>query len=53
MQKVQETQVQSLGRKDALEEDVLTHSSILAWRIAGTEEPGRRPSVGLHRVRHH
>jgi len=29
-----------------------THSSVLAWRIPGTEEPGRRPSVGSHRVRH-
>ena len=37
---VQETQVQSLGQEDPLEEDMATHSSILAWRIAGTEEPG-------------
>ena len=37
---VQETQVQSLGQKDPLEEEMATHSSILAWRIPWTEEPG-------------
>ena len=36
---VQETRVQSLGREDPLEEEVATHSSILAWRIPWTEEP--------------
>ena len=36
----------------ALEKEMATHSSILAWRIPGTEEPGRLPSMGLHRVRH-
>ena len=36
----------------ALEKEVATHSSILAWRIPGTEEPGGLPSVGSHRVRH-
>ena len=36
-----ETQVRSLGRKDALEKGMATHSSILAWRIPWTEEPGR------------
>ena len=36
----QETQVRSLGREDALEEEMATHSSILAWRIAWPEEPG-------------
>ena len=36
----------------ALEKEMATHSSVLAWRIPGTEEPGRRPSMGLHRVRH-
>ena len=36
----------------ALEKDMATHSSVLAWRIPGTEEPGRRPSMGSHRVRH-
>ena len=35
-----------------LEKEKATHSSILAWRIAGTEEPGALPSIGLHRVRH-
>ena len=34
----------------ALEKEMATHSSILAWRIPGTGEPGRRPSMGLHRV---
>ena len=37
---------------DALEKDMATHSSILAWRISGMGEPGRLPSVGSHRVRH-
>ena len=36
----------------ALEKEMATHSSVLAWRIPGTEEPGRLPSVRLHRVRH-
>ena len=40
---MQETQVQSLGREDPLEKEMATHSSILAWRIPWTEEPG-----GLH-----
>ena len=39
MQEPQETQVQSLGREDPLEEGMATHSSILAWRIPWTEEP--------------
>ena len=37
---VQETWVQSLGQEDTLEKDMATHSSILAWRIPWTEEPG-------------
>ena len=37
---VQEMQVRSLGREDPLEEDMATHSSILAWEILWTEEPG-------------
>ena len=37
---VQETWVRSLGQEDPLEEGMVTHSSILAWRIPGTEEPG-------------
>ena len=36
----------------ALEKEMATHSSILAWRIPGTGEPGGLPSIGLHRVRH-
>ena len=36
----------------ALEKEMATHSSVLAWRIPGMEEPGGLPSVGLHRVRH-
>ena len=36
----------------ALEKEMATHSSILAWRISGTEEPSGLPSMGLHRVRH-
>ena len=35
-----------------LEKEVATHSSVLAWRITGTEEPGGLLSVGLHRVEH-
>ena len=47
-----ETQVQSLGWEDPLEEGMATHSSILAWRILWAEEPDRLQSVGLQRVRH-
>ena len=47
-----EMKVQSLGRKDPLEEGMAAHSSILAWRIPGTEEPGRLQSMGSQRVRH-
>ena len=36
----------------ALEKEMATHSSVLAWRIPGMGEPGRRPSMGLYRVRH-
>ena len=42
----QETQVQSQDQEDPLEEGMATHSSILAWRIPGTEEPGRLQSIG-------
>ena len=42
----QETQVQSLGQEDPLEKEMATHSSILAWRIPWTEEPGRIQSTG-------
>ena len=47
----QETRVQSLGWEDPLEKEMSTHSSILAWRIPWTEEPGRLQSTGLQRVR--
>ena len=46
MQETQETWVQSLGWEDPLEEGTATHSSVLAWRIPGTEEPGRQQSMG-------
>ena len=46
-----ETQVQSLGWEDPLEEGMETLSSILAWRIPGTEEPAGVQSIGSHRVR--
>ena len=49
---MQEAQVQSLGREDPLEKEMATHSSILAWRIPWTEEPGGLQSVGSQRVRH-
>ena len=49
---VQEMQVQSLGREDALEEGMATHSGILAWRIPWTQEPGRLQSMGSQRVGH-
>ena len=42
----------SLGWEDPLEKDMATHSSILAWRIPWTEEPGRLQSLGSHRVGH-
>ena len=48
----QETQVQSLGWTDLLEKNVATHSSILAWRIPWTEEPGMLQSIGFQRVGH-
>ena len=47
-----ETQVQSLGWEDLLEEEMATHSSILVWKILWTEEPGRLQSMGVQRVRH-
>ena len=43
---VQETQVQSLGQEDPLEEGMATHSSILAWKIPWTEEPSELQSTG-------
>ena len=47
-----ETWVQSLGQEDPLEEGMATHSSILAWRIPWTEEPGGLQSIGSQGVRH-
>ena len=41
----QQTQVQSLGQEDPLEEEMATHSNILAWKILWTEEPGRLRSI--------
>ena len=49
---MQETCVRSLGWEDPLEEDIATHSSILAWRIPWKEEPGGLQSMGSQRVRH-
>ena len=49
---MQETQVQSLGREDPLEKGMATHSSIVAWRLSWTEEPGGLQSVGSQRVKH-
>ena len=49
---MQEMQVQSMGREDPLEEEMATHSSILAWRISQTEKPGRLQSRESKRVRH-
>ena len=47
-----ETLVQSLGREDPVEKEMVTHSSILAWRIPRMEEPGRLQSTGSQRVGH-
>ena len=45
-----ETWVQSLGQEDLLEKDIATHSSILAWKIPCTEDPGRLQSMESQRV---
>ena len=47
-----ETGIQSLGREDPLEKEMATHSSILAWKILWTEEPGRLQFMGSQRVGH-
>ena len=52
MQEAQEMWVQSLGWEDPLEESMATDSSILAWKISWTEEPGILQSIGLQRVGH-
>ena len=47
-----ETWVQFLGQEDPLEEGIITHSSILAWKIPWTEEPGGLQSIGSQRIGH-
>ena len=49
---MQEMWAHSLGLEDSLEKEMATHSSVLAWTIPGTGEPGGLPSMGSHRVRH-
>ena len=53
MQERWETRVQFLGGEDSLEGEMVTHSSILAWRIPWTEEPEGPQSKGWQRVGHH
>ena len=52
MQEMQEMQVQSLAQEDPLEEEMATPSSVLAWKIPWTEEPGRLQSMGLQTAGH-
>ena len=52
MQEMQETLVQALRHEDPLGEEMATHSSILAWKILWTEEPGKLQSMGSQKVRH-
>ena len=52
MQDSPETQVQSLGQEDLLEEEMVTHSNILAWEIPWTEQPEGLQSMGSQRVGH-
>ena len=49
---MQETGVQAMGQEDPLEKGMATHSSILAWKIPWTEEPGGLQSLGVQRVGH-
>ena len=49
---MQETQVRYLGWEDPMEKEMAAHSSILAWKIPWTEEPGRLPFMGSQRVGH-
>ena len=51
-QKTQEVRTQSMGGEDTLEQEMATHSSITAWKIPWTEEPGRQQSTGSKRVGH-
>ena len=53
MQEMQQMQVRSLGWEDHLDQEMATHSRILAWRIPWTEEPGGLQSMGTQRVGHH
>ena len=53
MQEMQEMQVWSLGQEDPLEKEMATHSSILAWEIPWTEEPGRLQSMGSQLATEH
>ena len=48
----QETQVRALGQDDGLEKEMATHSSVAAWRVPWTEEPGGLQCTGLQRGRH-
>ena len=49
---MRETWVQSLGQGDPLKKEMATHSSVLAWKIPGTGEPGGLLSIGSHRIGH-
>ena len=50
--KMRKTQVQSLGWEDLLEKEIVTHSSILAWKIPRTEEPGVLQYMGSQRIKY-
>ena len=52
MQETQEKEVGSLGPEDPLEEEMASHSSVLAWKMPWTEKPGRLWPMGLQRVGH-
>jgi len=52
MWEMEQTRIPSLGREDPLQEEMATHSSILAWRIPWREEPDGLQSIGLPRVGH-
>ena len=52
IQETQETKIWSVGQEDSLEEEMATHSSILAWKIPWTDEPGGLQSMGSQRVRY-
>ena len=52
IQETQEIWIQSLGQEDPLEQEMITHSSILAWEIPWTEEPAGLQSRGLQRLGH-